>query len=73
MYMVSKGGTFGTLHRSYRADDGAEMCIIKWGPLGWLSPVRRDDVLMLKSAYESEARAEAEQWHREGCPPRVAS
>lgn len=68
MYIVSRGGTFGTVHRSYRGEGGCEMVIIRWGRLRWLTPVRRDECRLLQSSYESEARDEAERWHRAGCP-----
>jgi hypothetical protein len=36
------------------------MVIIRWGPLGWITPVYERDTHELLSPYESEARAEAE-------------
>lgn len=61
-YVVSKDGTFGTAHRCYRNEDGEPMVVIRWGPLGWLTPCFHRDVLVLKSSYESEALKEAEEW-----------
>lgn len=68
MFVVSRGGTFGTVHRTYRGSGNVEMLVIKWGRFGWLTPVRRDECRFLKSSYESVARDEAERWYRAGCP-----
>jgi|GEM_PF-6833083 len=61
-YVVSRAGTFGTEQRSYENADGVHMVVIRWGPLGWLTPVPYADVKRLRSSFESEARAEAEAW-----------
>jgi hypothetical protein len=61
-FVVSKGGTFGVVHRCYRNEDGEPMVVIRWGPLGWLTPCFQRDVLDLSSSFESEARKEAEEW-----------
>lgn len=61
-YVVSRGGTFGVVHRTYHTEDGEPMVIIKWGPRGWITPVAEKDVKNLSSSYESEARKEAEEW-----------
>lgn len=59
-YVISRGGTFGVVQRRYR-DDSGDMClIVRWGPLGWLTPVKERDCIQLHSRYESEARREAE-------------
>ena len=63
-YVVSTGGTFGVVERIYRTESGEPMVVIRWGPLGWLTPVRGRDVRLLRSNYESEARTEAEEWLR---------
>lgn len=62
-YVVSRGGTFGVVTRRYRSDlTGAPMCVIKWGPLGWLTPVEEVDIYWLASPYEALARREALMW-----------
>ena len=58
-YVVSRGGTFGVVKRIY---DGGKNVLIRWGPLGWITPVAYSDVKFLKSNYECEARKEAEEW-----------
>jgi hypothetical protein len=58
-YVVSRGGTFGTVDRRYRTEDGVEVVVIRWGTLSWLTPVLAADVIELRSQYESEARREA--------------
>ena len=62
-YVVSKAGTFGTPLRSVTSDlTGEEIVIVRWGPLGWVSPVPAQELYQCKSSYEAEARAEAEDW-----------
>ena len=61
-YVVSKGGTFGVVHREYLTEWGVEMIVIRWGPLGWSTPVEKKACKNLTSSYESEARKEAEEW-----------
>ena len=61
-YVISKGGTFGVTERLYATEDGEKMILIRWGPLGWLTPVRDRDCQVLKSSYEIEAAAEAREW-----------
>ena len=61
-YAATRGGTFGVVHRTYRNEDGVPMAVIRWGPLGWLTPVYWKDVRLLSSTYEGEARAEADAW-----------
>lgn len=61
-YVVSRGGTFGVVHRRYHNEEGEPMVIIRWGPLGWLTPVFERDVKNLSSSFQSEARKEAEAW-----------
>ena len=61
-YVVSKGGTFGTVSRQYVTEDGVPMVVICWGPLGWITPVREDECKQLRSGYQSEAQAEAAAW-----------
>jgi hypothetical protein len=58
-FVCSVRGTFGTVQREYRTEDGVDMTVIKWGPMGWLTPVRRDDLIYLLSHFESEAKKEA--------------
>ena len=64
-YVVSRGGTFGTVHRSYLNEAGRACILIQWGPLAWLTPAYESDCKQLRSSYESEARLEAEQWLRD--------
>lgn len=62
-YVVTRGGTFGIVSRVYHSDlINKDMALVTWGPLRWITPVLLSDVRPLKSRYESEARAEAEQW-----------
>ena len=61
-YVVSKGGTFGVVEREYLTYLGVEMIVIKWGPLGWFTPVEKSSCRNLSSRYEAEARKEAEEW-----------
>jgi hypothetical protein len=61
-YAVSSGGTFGVIERHYRTETGVAMVVIRWGTLGWLTPVPWSEVRLLRSLYASEARAEAEEW-----------
>ena len=61
-YVVSRGGTFGVVSRMYRNSNGELCLVIRWEPLGWLTPVAAADCKQLQSSYESEARAEAEEW-----------
>lgn len=61
-YVVSKGGTFGVVHRSYLNEAREPCVVITWGPLGWITPVRESDCKQLRSSYESEAWAEAMTW-----------
>ena len=61
-FVVSKGGTFGVPKRRYRNEDGEPCVVIKWGPLGWITPVFERDVKYLESSYKGEARKEAEEW-----------
>jgi NAD kinase len=60
--IVSKRGTFGTVKRWYTTEAGVPCVVIEWGPLGWLTPVEEADCKRLRSRFESEARAEAEEW-----------
>jgi len=64
-FIVSKGGTFGTVQRRYMTEEFVPMVVIEWGPLRWVTPVREADVKRLESPYESEAREEAEAWLKE--------
>jgi hypothetical protein len=61
-YVVSKSGTFGIVKRTYTTEAGEPCIVISWGPLGWITPVPERDCMRLRSSYEAEARAEAEQW-----------
>jgi hypothetical protein len=61
-YVVSRYGTFGVEHRSYTNESGVRMVVIRWGPMGWLTPVLESEVHRLRCSFESEARAEAEAW-----------
>jgi hypothetical protein len=61
-YVVSKGGTFGVVQRSYLTEDRVPCIVVSWGPLGWVTPLREEDCKQLRSSYESEARAEAMAW-----------
>jgi hypothetical protein len=62
MYVVSKGGTYGVVARTYCSEDGTEMVVIKWGRFGWLSPVRWKDCAVVTSRVEAERKmAEWEQ------------
>ncbi len=60
-YVVSKGGTFGTVKRTYRNDAGVPHVVVRHGPLGWLTPVPESEIMQLSSRYESEALLEAKQ------------
>jgi len=40
------------------------MVIIRWGPLGWITPVKKKDCKPLASRYEAKALKEAEEWLR---------
>lgn len=64
-FVVTRAGTFGVVTRRYTNEDGAALAIIRWGRLGWHTPVYCKDVHQLKSSYESEARLEAEAWLEE--------
>jgi hypothetical protein len=60
-YVCSKNGTFGTVHREYISETtGEKMVIVKWGVLGWLTPVLEKNLQQLRSPYERLARKEAE-------------
>ena len=61
-YVVSKGGIFGVVEREYLTESGVEMLVIRWGPLGWLTPVEKSSCKNLSSRYEAEARKEAGEW-----------
>jgi len=61
-YVISKGGTFGVTERLYATEAGEKMILIRWGPLGWLTPVPDRECQVLKSRYESEAVPEALEW-----------
>jgi len=63
-YVVSKRGTFGVVQREYRTESGVDMVIIRWGPLGWITPVKKKDCKPLASRYEAKALKEAEEWLR---------
>ena len=67
-YVVTRAGTFGAVVRTYTTTAGVPSVVIRWGPLGWVSPVFAKDVRLLKSRYEAEARAEAVAWLREQDP-----
>lgn len=60
-YVISRKGTFGVVTRSYVTDAGVRMAVVRWGPLGWLSPIPWDELYRCTSAYEAEARLEAKQ------------
>lgn len=62
MYVISRGGTFGVVSRRYVTEAGEPMVVIRWGPLGWLTPVREQDTRQLSSPYEAEAQQEARRW-----------
>lgn len=64
-YVVSRGGTFGTIGRRYHGINDIPMILIEWGPLRWLTPVNADECKVLVSSYESEAKVEADTWLRE--------
>ena len=64
-YVVSRGGTFGVVSRQYRNENGDKMLVIKHGPLQWVTPVYESDCYFCKSAYHSEALAEAMEWLKE--------
>jgi hypothetical protein len=68
-YVITKGGTFGVVVREYTSERGAPCVVIRWGPLGWITPVEAADCYQLRSSYESEARIEAERWLREQTTP----
>ena len=61
-YVVSKGGAFGVVQREYTTESGVWMVVIRWGPLGWITPVEKMACKNLASRYEKEARKEAEEW-----------
>ena len=61
-YVVSRGGTFGVVEREYLTEDGVPMAVIRWGPLGWLTPTRVEDIKQLSSRFEAEAREQALKW-----------
>lgn len=73
-YVISKGGTFGTIERRWTSElTGKAMLLIRWGSapgFNGLTPVNAEDCLELFSAYESEARKEANAWlERQGLSP----
>lgn len=47
-YVCSKYGTFGVVEREYLTTEGVEMVLIKWGPLSWITPVRKDEVFSVE-------------------------
>lgn len=61
-YVVSKGGTFGVVQREYLTESGVWMIVIRWGPLGWITPVEKKACKSLISKYQKGARKEAEEW-----------
>lgn len=61
-YVVSKGGTFGVVYRSYVTESGVACVLIRWGRLGWLTPVVEADCRQLASGFERQAREEASAW-----------
>lgn len=61
-FVVSKAGTFGTVERCYRNEEGEPMVVIRWGPMGLLTPCFQRGVKQLSSSYQPEARKEAEGW-----------
>lgn len=61
-YVVSKGGTFGTVQRSYLNEAREPCVIVSWGPLGWLTPLLERECKQLRSSYQCEAWREALVW-----------
>lgn len=61
-YIVTRGGLFGAVERSYVGANDAPCVVICWGPLCWLAPALESDCHQLTSRFEIEARAEAEEW-----------
>lgn len=61
-WVATKGGTFGVLHRTYTDQFGMGSAVIRWGPLGWLTPVSLEDCKLLQSPYQTEAYKEAQAW-----------
>lgn len=67
-YVVTREcGLFGTVVREYIAGSGEPMVVIRWGPLGWITPVRARDCKRLSSRCWISARREAEEWISNGC------
>ena len=73
-FVVSKGGTFGTIAREYVDGAGTAYVVIRWGPSppGRFTPVRAADCRQLISSSESEAKDEAIKWLKEQQPARYA-
>jgi hypothetical protein len=67
-YACARSGAFGVVVRVYVTGSGVPMAVLRWGPLGWITPIAAADLYACRSQYESEARAEAEAWHAAGCP-----
>lgn len=65
-YVLSDKGTFGTVASMYRTEETKEdMCLVRWGPLKWISQIRTAELTVLVTPegkpcrYESEAKAAA--------------
>ena len=61
-YVVSRKGTFGVIDRRYVSLEGKQMAVIRWGHLGWLTPVALSDIHECKGSYEGPAIEEARAW-----------
>ena len=57
-YVITRGGLFGRVTRWYHSETGRN-AVVKWGPLGWLTPFAEVDLRHLKSPFEAEAKKEA--------------
>jgi hypothetical protein len=59
-YVVSRGGILGVVKRQYLSEDGKEITLVQYGPLGWLAPFYSEELYQLNSVWETDARKEAE-------------
>jgi len=62
-YVVSRGGTFGTLTRTFVSSlTGKEVGVIRWNGSQIITAVFLDEVTQLDSAFEREAKEQAKTW-----------
>jgi hypothetical protein len=62
MYVITRNGTFGILQRSFLNEEGIRVAVIKWGSPGFTTTAFWEDIKLLNTAYEGEAREQAEKW-----------